>query len=65
MDFFAVARKTVFPHQTVEQFFTSSFILEIKPFIVLQVPRNDHRYSARKLSIEKNAKALAKELGLL
>lgn len=41
------------------------FILDlIKPFIVFQVPRSDNRFSARKISSEKHAKMLAKELGL-
>jgi len=40
------------------------FILkELKPFIAFQVPRDDHRWSARKISSEKHAKELAKELG--
>lgn len=42
------------------------FILDdLKPFIVHEVPRSDHRFSARKISSEKNAKVLAKELKLL
>lgn len=43
-----------------------SFILEdIAPFVVYEVPRTDGRFSAKKLSCEKHAMKMAKELRLL
>src|ERR1035437_8410232 len=36
----------------------------LKPYVIHEVPRNDNRFSAKKLSDEKHARKLAKELKL-
>ncbi len=41
-----------------------SILPDIEDYIVYEVPRSDNRFSARKLSSEKHAKAMADELGL-
>lgn len=42
----------------------NSILSILKPFVIHEVPRDDNRFSAKKLSDDKHAKKLAIELGL-